>query len=279
MAAGPNVKFPEFVKILCIGNSFSQDATYYLYDIAESAGVNLIVGNLYYSGSSLQIHESNAKKNLKAYTYQKWTSSEMESEKNKTMKEVLLDEDWDYITFQQSSENSGLAATYQPYLNNLIDYVKSVSKNPNVKFALNMTWAYSSDSVNEGFANYNHSQFNMYRSIVEAYKQALEETEIDILIPCGTAIQNARTNQSLNSIGNQLTSDGYHLEKNMGRYIGALTLFQTLLIKDSNLEVDIYEDVTFIPETKNITEDLIYMAKKSVLEAVNAPYIITKIRK
>ena len=277
MMAGPNVKCPETIKILSIGNSFSQDSVYYLYDIAKSAGVNVIIGNLYYSGSSLEIHETNAKKNLKAYSYQKWTSSEITEEKNKTMKEVLLDEDWDYITFQQSSENSGLYNTYQPYLNNLIDYVKSTANNPNVKLALNMTWAYSTDSKNKGFTVYSYNQFNMYRCVAESYKQALEETEIDIIIPCGTAIQNARTNKHLIAVGNELTSDGYHLEKGMGRYIAGLTLFETLIVNDKSLDLNIYDDVTFIPDTKNSTEDLARIAKSSVIEAVNTPYTITKI--
>lgn len=276
MMAGPHVKFPETVKILSIGNSFSQDAAYYLYDIAKSAGVNVIIGNLYFSGSSLERHDMNAKNNLKAYSYQKWTASGMTEEKNQTMKEVILDEKWDYITFQQSSENSGLYNTYQPYLNNLINYVKALR--PNVKFALNMTWAYSTDSSNNGYANYNYSQFNMYRSITESYKSAIEETEIDIIIPCGTAIQNARSNKYLRAVGDQLTSDGYHLDKGMGRYIAGLTFFESLIVKNKNLEVDIYEDVTFIPNTETSTEDLAYIAKKAVIEAINAPYEITKIR-
>jgi hypothetical protein len=202
----------------------------------------------------------------------------MVEEKNKTMKEVLLDEDWDYITFQQSSENSGLYDTYQPYLNNLINYVKSISKNPDVKFALNMTWAYSTRSSNKGFAYYNYNQFNMYRCITESYKLAIKETEIDIIIPCGTAIQNARTNEDLNSIGNQLTNDGYHLENGIGKYIAGLTFFETLVINDKNLDLNIYDDVTFIPDTKNERADLADIAKKSVIKAVNYPYIITKIR-
>ena len=181
----------------------------------------------------------------------------------------------DYITFQQSSENSGLYDTYQPYLNDLVDYVKSISKNSNAKFALNTTWAYSSGSSNKGFAYYSYNQFNMYRCIVESNKQAIEETEIDIIIPCGTAIQNARTNEHLNAIGNQLTNDGYHLENGIGKYIAGLTFFETL-INDKNLDLNIYNDVTFIPETKNETVELAHIAKKSVIKAVNYPYTITK---
>ena len=142
----------------------------------------------------------------------------------------------------------------------------------------NMTWAYSTRSSNKGFAYYNYNQFNMYRCITESYKLAIKETEIDIIIPCGTAIQNARTNEDLNSIGNQLTNDGYHLENGIGKYIAGLTFFETLVINDKNLDLNIYDDVTFIPDTKNERADLADIAKKSVIKAVNYPYIITKIR-
>lgn len=276
MATGLSVEFPETIKILAIGNSFSQDAAYYLYNIAESAGVNVIVGNLYYSGGSLEVHDLNSKNNLKAYSYQKWTSSGMTEKKDLTMKEVIVDENWDYITFQQSSEKSGQYSTYQPHLNNLIRYAKSISTNPKVEFALNMTWAYSRNSDNNGFAKYRYSQFHMYRSIAEAYKQAIKESEIDIIIPCGTAIQNARTNEDLNIVGDELTRDGFHLEEGMGRYIAGLTFFETLIVRDNNLDIDIYNDVTFIPNTKNSNEDLAYIAKESVMEAMKYPYIIRK---
>lgn len=275
---GPHVKYPETIKILSIGNSFSQDALYYLYEISKSAGVNIIAGNLYYSGSSFKTHDINAKNNLKAYSYQKWTPEGMTEVKNQTMKEVIIDENWDYITFQQSSEDSGLYSTYQPYLNNLINYVKERATNTNVKFAFNMTWAYATDSKNKGFTNYNYDQFIMYHSIVESYKAAIEETEIDIIIPCGTAIQNCRTNKHLSAVGDQLTSDGYHLDKGMGRYIAGLTFFEALIVKDKKIDVDIYQDISFIPSLKNSTEELAYLAKKAVIEATKTPYISSKIK-
>ena len=59
LMATPHVKCPEVIKILSIGNSFSQDCVYYLYDIAQSAGVNVIIGNLYHSGSSCLLYTSN----------------------------------------------------------------------------------------------------------------------------------------------------------------------------------------------------------------------------
>jgi hypothetical protein len=114
----------------------------------------------------------------------------------------------------------------------------------------------------------------MYENIVSAYKQASYDTGIDMLIPCGTSIQNARTNKSLKALGNELTSDGYHLDTGMGRYIAGLTLFETI-INEENIDRDLYEDVKFIPNIKNCTEDLINLAKKAVKNAVAEPFTIT----
>jgi len=142
------------IKILSIGNSFSEDSAYWIYDIAASAGVDVIVGNVYLSGCSLKTHWNNASNNNASYTYYKWTSSTATKLENQTMKSCVLDERWDFITFQQASPDSGIYSTFQPYLNNLVKYTTGISKNKNVKLALNMTWAYAENSTNENFEIY-----------------------------------------------------------------------------------------------------------------------------
>lgn len=266
----------DAIKILTIGNSFSQDMDYYLYNIAKSAGVNIIVGNLYNSGCSLERHWTYASNNDKAYSYYKWKSDGMTKAENQTMKNAILDEKWDYITFQQASADSGVYSTYQPYLNKLVAYVKGMTKNPNVKFALNMTWAYSSVSTNDGFFYYHYNQEIMFNSIVNSYKYASEESNISLIIPCGTAIQNARTNKYLNAVGKELTSDGYHLNEGIGRYIAGLTMFKTI-VDEEKLDLDL-DDVKFIPESKESTEKIVSLAKKAVKNAIMYPYTIKTIK-
>ena len=46
----------QMVRILAIGNSFSQDATHYLHQIAASDNVEMKVVNLYIGGCSLEQH-------------------------------------------------------------------------------------------------------------------------------------------------------------------------------------------------------------------------------
>lgn len=266
----------DSIKILSIGNSFSQDTVYYLYEIAKSAGVNLVVGNLYSSGCSLERHLNYALNNEKAYTYYKWTSNRMKEFKGKTMREVILDEDWDYITLQQASAESGMYDTFQPYLGELIEYINELSTNPDLKLALNMTWAYASKSPNNNFEYYKRNQLTMYKAIVEAYQQASDEAGIDIIIPCGTAIQNARNNRLLKTSADELTSDGYHLGYGLARYIVGLTFFQKIIVENENMDINLSKDVAFYPDTRDCTEELASLAKKAALNAVKDPFEVTK---
>ena len=60
------------IKILAIGNSFSQDAVeQYLYELANAEGIPVIIGNMYIAGCSLERHVKNARSNDSAYAYRK----------------------------------------------------------------------------------------------------------------------------------------------------------------------------------------------------------------
>ena len=61
---------PKSIKILAIGNSFSSDATEYLWNMLDAAGIEeVVIGNLYIGGCSLDTHWSNMSSNSGAYTF------------------------------------------------------------------------------------------------------------------------------------------------------------------------------------------------------------------
>jgi hypothetical protein len=125
---------------------------------------------------------------------------------NTGLLEAIQDEDWDFIPFQQVSQNAGIYESYFPYLTQLVSYVKSKATNANVKYAVHMPWAYAGTSTHPGFANYNNNQKEMYEAIVNAVFQAAAAVPIDIVIPSGTAIQNGRGS----FLGDSFCRDGYH---------------------------------------------------------------------
>ena len=55
------------IKVLSIGNSFSQDAHRYLYEIAKNNGTDLKSVNLYIGGCGLHKHFININNDAKAY--------------------------------------------------------------------------------------------------------------------------------------------------------------------------------------------------------------------
>ena len=107
--------------ILAIGNSFSRDATAYLYDVCKNMGIPVHVVNLYIGGCSLEQHWSNIEKDAKAYQYQK---DGVVTDRYVSISETLRSKPWDYIVTQQASHDSGWLDTYEPFAGLLFEYLK-----------------------------------------------------------------------------------------------------------------------------------------------------------
>ena len=212
------------IKILAVGNSFSDDGVEYLDELAQAAGIKLIIGNLYIGGCSLERHWNNVRNELPAYDYRKNVEGHQTNTPKTTLQEALQDEEWDYITVQQVSQNSELYDTYYPYIDSLLTYLKAHARNPEVEFAIHQVWSYAWNSTHPGFANYDNNQLKMYRDIVETVDKVARKEKIRIIIPSGTAIQTGRT-----LMGDRMNRDGFHLGWGLGRYLAACTWFETFL--------------------------------------------------
>ncbi|WP_165384635.1 DUF4886 domain-containing protein [Sphingobacterium corticibacterium] len=217
------------LKILTIGNSFSEDAVEnYLYDLMREAEIPVVIGNLYIGSSSLDIHWQNGRNNSAAYDFRRIDTEGKKTNASSTLGDALESEEWDYISFQQASPYSGLAKSYEAHLPPLYEYVKPRTTNTDVKFILHQTWAYAQNSTHEGFAHYDRDQLHMYNAIVDAIEKARGFVPIDLVVPVGTAIQNGRAS----FIGDNFTRDGWHLDLNIGRYTAACTWFEALTGKN-----------------------------------------------
>ncbi len=213
----------DTIKILAIGNSFSEDGVEYLDEIANAAGIPIIIGNLSIGGCSLQKHWENIAADRHQYVYRKNKNNKFTSTAKYSIQQGLTDENWDYITIQQVSQNAGMKETYYPYIKDILAYLKNYATNPDVKFAFQQTWAYAQNSTHGGFKNYEKDQNKMYRCIVETTKEVTQQENIPIIIPSGTAIQNLRK-----VVGDTLCRDGYHLSYTLGRYTAACAWFEAL---------------------------------------------------
>lgn len=256
----------KVLKILAIGNSFSEDGIEnYLYDLAKADGQQIIIGNMYIGGASVELHVKNSREDKASYSYRKvGLDGKKITTKDVSISQAIADEDWDYISLQQASPFSGQYQVIMNDLPELITYVQSLKK-PHTKLVYHQTWAYQQNSDHKGFANYDNSQSKMYESIAASTKKISKMKDFDMVIPAGTAIQNARAS----SQGDTYTRDGYHLELNYGRFTAACTWFEKLFGKDVRKN-------TYKPE--KVTDKQAAIAKQAAHKAVKKPFKISKVK-
>lgn len=253
------------IKILAVGNSFSTDAMQYLWDICKDAGINeVILGNLYIGGCSIDTHASNLQYNLGAYTYYKNTNGEWTTKKNVKAYNALIEEEWDYITIQQTSKTCGLPESYSK-LGTVLNFLDLNKTNPNARLIFHMTWAYQQDSTHSSFPNYNNDQMTMYQMTVDTVQSAvLTNWLVNGVIPAGTSIQNIRTSY----VGDTVTRDGYHMSHDYGRYTVAMTWYAYLTGGSPDA-------VDWVPAEQPQLADHLTVIRESVENALKNPYAVT----
>lgn len=222
---------PDTLRILAIGNSFSDDATQYLPDLLEAAGIhNVILGRLYIGGCTLERHCKEFETNGHEYVYLKSTKNKWETikkYKQGSFMDGVGDEPWDIITMQQGSPKSGRWDSYDPWLGKLIEIVRANCSNPKAAIVWHQTWAYASTYTNRNFANYAYDQQYMFDSIQICVDKARKQFNIPVVIPSGPAVQLMR-GTSLKT-EKELTRDGFHMDYKYGRYLTACVWFETLI--------------------------------------------------
>lgn len=215
------------MKILSIGNSFSQDAHKWLHNLAAINGINVKTANLYIGGCSLQTHWNNFKENNEYYDFE---INGNIAERKISIEEALKEDSWDVVTLQQVSQLSGKEETYEPYLSSISKAVKDIL--PDTKLYFHQTWAYEIDSAHEGFSYYDNSQQKMYESIIDTTRKAAKSIKATI-IPTGRIIQGLRKLPEFDykKGGISLCRDGFHLSYDYGRFAAAATWLHTLMGK------------------------------------------------
>ncbi len=246
------------MKVLSIGNSFSQDAHKWLHPVARAYNGNIHAVNLYIGGCSLQTHWENFLCGSPAYDLE----INGVKEGKISITEALRSDNHDVITFQQASHFSGDPSTYYPYLTQLYESVRNLS---DAKVYIHQTWAYEKDADHSGFAFYSNDQKKMYNALTAAYRDGAQKLGCPI-IPVGDAIQYLREHTGTFDYENgglSLNRDGFHLSWLYGRYAAALVWYKTLLGGDIS-------KICFIPEHDGQVADVkILQAIHTTLSSFN----------
>ena len=241
-------------KILAIGNSFSEDATYYLHQILEHSGIENQVVNLYIGGCSLERHWQNIENDRRDYLFE---INGQKTDRYVTVSEVIKETKWDVVVTQQASHDSGWSDTYEPFLGLMVDYLHE--KAGDALIYLHETWAYAKDSDHDHFMRYHRNQKEMYDRLKANYSQMALKYRLP-LIPSGDLIQNLRETTYFSEENGDLAicRDGYHMNYLYGRFALACMWARTIC------KVDLKKN-GYVPVTDYMPFE---MAKPEILDRI-----------
>ncbi len=175
------------VRVLTVGNSFSQNATHYLGDLAKAGGDTLILHGDNVGGASMELHW----KKVEAFEKDP-DDKEGRYTGGKSLKEDLASGKWDFVTFQQASILSHNLATYRPYAKELSEYIHKNA--PDATLLLHETWEYRADdprfAPNKPKSSEPRTQDEMYQGLADSYATIAKELGVRRL-PVGDAFHAA----------------------------------------------------------------------------------------
>lgn len=239
------------MKVLCIGNSFSHDATTYLYQIARADKVEIEAVNMYIGGCSLERHYRNMLSQNPEYEI---GFNGILTGFKTSLKDGLLSRDWDYVTVQQASHFSCKEETYFPYVEELVAYVRKCV--PHAKVLVHQTWAYEEGSRRLTEELGYKLQSEMYNDLKAAYDKAAKQVKADGIIPSGEVFQ-----ELIKADVTPVHRDTFHASLGIGRLALGYTWYKYLTGNDVT-------DNTFRDFDEPVSEENIKKIKECVMKVV-----------
>ena len=197
------------LKLLMVGNSFSQSNMKHMPGIAKSMGLKLDLASLAIGGCPLQKHWeiltiSNAVygADFKPYGYSRDDEGKKKAGRRAGLLEVLTSDTWDIVTVQQASPCSFKPETYYPYGTNLVAFIKEHA--PQAEVMVQETWSYS--SAHKKIAKRGIAGGGMYDRLHAAYGDFANALGLRT-IPTGTAAELVPDRDSLFSKDNKHFGD------------------------------------------------------------------------
>ena len=199
------------VRILAIGNSFTDNATANIPEILNVVGVGneVFFAKSVLGNSSLEQHWNNYLSDNRVYGFYYAENKEWQSASECSFDYALTFTDWDVIVIQQVSWLAGDTNSYYPYIDDIIQLVRS--RNSHAAIGWQMTWAYAPFSSHPEFYRYGRSYSNMYEQVVAATYGI--QSHVDFVIPSGCLIDRLRGSADDSAI---YLTDGFHLRNGIG---------------------------------------------------------------
>lgn len=235
------------MRILAIGNSFSEDATRYLHGIAQSGGYSLDVVDLVIGGCSLETHYRNMLSGERRYFL------DMNGTRTGFMvslSEALTSQHWDVITLQQVSHDAPKYKLSVPYASELASYIRKCA--PSSKLVIQQTWAYEDGSRRLRDELGYECSADMLRDVISTYERMAEDISADGIIPSGELMMKLACNGI-----DKVHRDTFHAHLGVSRYALALLWYRYLTgrsVMDNSFD---HFDVPVSDEEKKIAEECV----------------------
>ncbi len=182
----------DTLNILTIGNSFADSAARALPPVVRSAGAKLNLQKANFGGCELRRHWSYMAAELA-------NPADCRIYPHRPLNCTLRETPWDIVTIQQASHESWRSETFQPYAQNIVNFVREYA--PDAEIVIQQTWAYRADHPQfKAGSEWGISQSEMYNRLTVNYKRLSGELGNLRIIPTGYAVQLARKLQSVSFV-------------------------------------------------------------------------------
>ena len=291
------------LKMLVFGNSFSYSTLNYLglvlKDILPEKHIK--IGILYRSGETITGHLDNRDNNTKYTTYSTYDSASgiYSYYTNKyTGKDAVYLEEWDYIVFQNTAANAINSENYNDleelankislFINYPVTYLYNVQQSrPENAPASDYPTKYRDSTL---YPTGKDRSDGLLLDHLDYVESLMNDCIVSDIIPCGTAIQNARTTDlsNLGTYGDLAYDETGHLQNGLPMLIGAYTAayklcelmgYKTKLFANQFNPTD--ADLSAIGYSSGhgncigVTNDNKLLAEKCALMAIKKPYEIS----
>ena len=231
---------------MALGNSYALDSFSYVPFILKSYGVDIEIGLYRRGGGTLQQCVEDWNTPTADHTLHYVDTESMTSwsliYSSCSPKQCVDYKQWDIVVIQQGSIDSVDYNTFIPYTRQLISLIQTeLGRGVTIGWNININRLSSGSDIS-----------TIEATILNNIKQILKREGISIIFPYGTAIFDARTNETLDAIGNHLWySDDTHLQEGLPCYIAAAANTQAIF-KRFYPKLSVIGDTTR-PTQENIT--------------------------
>ena len=183
------------LRILAIGNSFSQSLCRYFPAAAAQAGETIEFCNLFIGGCSLSRHAANIRKGAEdpgfaPYAVTWFAAGKPDSPRkfSSNIPQMLATQAWDVVTIQQASHESWKPDSYRPAADEVIAEIRRFA--PKAEIVIQQTWAYNAADGRIGGDHpaWGFDQAGMAERVEGAYARLAADFGLRV-IPVGAAVR------------------------------------------------------------------------------------------